>query len=309
MSEHIASKRRAWIAVVLGLFMVGLGHAYAGKLRRGFAMFLTMWAVTLATFAVMLYLPAEHLCVWVGFALLVGFYLYTIIDAGMTARRSEASKLAPYQRWWIYIALFTGGYVANLLFAHTYRWVWAEAFVVPSGAMANTLIAGDRILADKRFYGQIRRGDVLVYRTPQDESVNFVFRVVGLPGETVEIRDERVYINGVSIEEPYLIIDETFPSGHLPPEVFDLAPKTIPPDHVFMMGDHRRRAYDSRITGPVPIANVVGRARVVYWSFAERVDPRFLPPGLPKPTDDIEIPGVRWRRIGLRLDYFRNRSK
>lgn len=100
-----------------------------------------------------------------------------------------------------------------------------------------------------------RRGEVIVFRYPQDPSRDFIKRVIGTPGETVEIRSGKVYINGIPVEEPYL--------RDLP--LYMLPPQKVPLGNYFVLGDNRNNSSDSHIWGVVPIDNVVGRAWFTYW--------------------------------------------
>ncbi len=157
-----------------------------------------------------------------------------------------------------------------------------QAFFIPSGSMLDTLQVDDRVLVSKLSYtfGDIERGDVIVFDAPdgsekREENVvqavarnvaesiglstprtEFIKRVVGLPGETVEIRDNAVLINGEAIEEPYL------PSGV---RMRDMDEQTIPDGHVWVMGDNRNLSDDSRNFGPIDADTIVGRAVSIIW--------------------------------------------
>lgn len=101
------------------------------------------------------------------------------------------------------------------------------------------------------------RGDIIIFRSPRDPSRDFVKRVVGVPGDTVEIRQGRLLVNGVERPEPYVVNhDET-----------SRRPAVVPPDSYFVLGDNRRESSDSREWGPVPAENLIGRAWVAYWPF------------------------------------------
>ena len=156
-----------------------------------------------------------------------------------------------------------------------------QAFWIPSGSMRETLEVEDRVLVNKLSYrfGEIERGDVIVFDDPrgvQDrESVvealfrnlaesiglstpksEFIKRVIGLPGETVEIRDETLFIDGVPLDEPYL---------HPSTMMLEFGPQMIDNNHYFVMGDNRNRSQDSRTFGPIAEESVVGKAFVVIW--------------------------------------------
>jgi signal peptidase I len=178
-----------------------------------------------------------------------------------------------------------------------------QAFFIPSGSMENTLLIGDRVLVNKVVYDtrQPARGDVVVFRgtdvwAPETQTTNqgntsllgrfgrtigdlvgvsqpgekdFIKRVIGLPGDTVMCCDPqgRVTVNGEPLNEPYVQdnspLDLDPQPGHCGPRKF--APVIIPPGDMWVMGDHRMVSQDSRCQGPVPIANVIGKAFVIVW--------------------------------------------
>jgi len=133
-----------------------------------------------------------------------------------------------------------------------------QATRVQGQSMEPNLHTDQRLVVEKvsyRFHGP-RRGDVVVIRVPSQGEELLIKRVVGLPGETVEIRDGRVYIDGQLLDEPYA-------SGST--RQGRTAQVVVPPLHVFVMGDNRDHSNDSRAFGPVPIDNIVGRAWLSYW--------------------------------------------
>lgn len=156
-----------------------------------------------------------------------------------------------------------------------------QAFKIPSGSMEPTLLVGDHILVNKFIYGvklpyvattlipisRPERYDVIVFVYPVDKSKDFIKRVIALPGETVEIRGRKVYINGKPISDPYAYYDRN-PHGLTPTsETYHFGPVKVPPDHVFVLGDNRNHSYDSRFWGFVPLRSVKGKAFIIYWSW------------------------------------------
>ena len=168
-----------------------------------------------------------------------------------------------------------------------------QAFKIPTGSMEETLLIGDHLLVNKFVFGPaptaaertllpigtIKRRDVLVFKYPEDPERDFIKRVIGLPGETVELREKKVYVNGTALDEPY--VHFLTPAGGVSEfhEVtsFDVreryGPVTVPADHYFMMGDNRDNSQDSRYWGFLPRENIKGKSVVIYWSYqAERED-------------------------------------
>ena len=156
--------------------------------------------------------------------------------------------------------------IIAVLLALTIRTFVVQAFVIPSGSMLPTLRIGDYVLVNKFVYlfRPIRRGDILVFKFPQDEARDFIKRVVGLPGETLEIRGRQVFIDGKPLQEPYALYSEFLPLGS--PLPYHLGPVAIPPGHLFVMGDNRDNSLDSRSWGLLEESKVVGEASIIYFS-------------------------------------------
>jgi signal peptidase I len=164
-----------------------------------------------------------------------------------------------------------------------------QAFKIPTGSMENNLLIGDQLLVNKFVFAPtlgslermvlpirtIERGEILVFKFPEDPDRDFIKRVIGLPGETLEMRDKRIYINGTLLDEPYVHfmypIDGTRPGdGDFSGGVQrNYGPVTVPADHYFMMGDNRDNSEDSRYWGFMPRSYVKGKALFVYASFGE----------------------------------------
>lgn len=138
-----------------------------------------------------------------------------------------------------------------------------QAFYIPSGSMEPTLQVDDRILVSKFSYrlGSIERGDVIVFHYPLNPGKDFVKRVVALGGETVELRDGVVLINGTPIRELY----PTALAGGDRACTSNYGPQKIPEEQLFVLGDNRCNSEDSRFFGFVPVQNVVGKALFIYW--------------------------------------------
>ena len=184
-----------------------------------------------------------------------------------------------------------------------------QAFKIPTGSMEQNLLIGDHLLVNKFVFGptlgsgerailpvkDIHRLDVVVFKYPEEPERDFIKRVIGLPGETLEVRNKRVYVNGERIEEPYVYYLEDPPA--LPQEMElpnglpglsgdareQYGPVTVPPGHYFVMGDNRDNSQDSRYWGFLPRENVKGKALVIYWSYSADAENIFA--------------GTRWNRI------------
>ena len=153
-----------------------------------------------------------------------------------------------------------------------------QAFKIPSGSMLPTLQIGDHILVNKFIYWFTapERGDIIVFKFPQDEGRDFIKRVIGLPGEVIEIRGKQVFIDGRPLEEPYVIhLDAQIMSNpHSPRDHF--GPVKVPEGQFFVMGDNRDHSMDSRFWGFLDLKKVKGKAFIIYWSWdRDRFRPRW----------------------------------
>ncbi|MBX6423659.1 signal peptidase I [Thermosulfurimonas sp. F29] len=194
-----------------------------------------------------------------------------------------------------------------LVLALFIRTFFVQAYKIPSGSMIPTLLIGDHILVNKMVYGirdpftrrpilyhgrLPRRQEVVVFIYPLNRKLDFIKRVIGLPGDVIMIRNKRVYVNGKLLREPYVqhtdprvyplrevcVRDPFSVSGSLCRDNF--GPVRVPPGYIFVMGDNRDESYDSRFWGFVPLRDLKGKAFLIYFSW----DPRTF--------------HIRWRRIG-----------
>lgn len=172
------------------------------------------------------------------------------------AREPEQENTS-FLRWILETALMVA--IAFLL-AQGIKTYVVQPFVVPTGSMEPTIQIGDRFLAEKVSYrfGEPERGDVVVFDDPSGMHPQLVKRVIGLPGEEIDIRDGNVYINGELLEEEYLT-DVVTDVGTVP------VPLTIPAEFVWLMGDNRPNSGDSRFIGAQPISSIQGRGFGIYW--------------------------------------------
>jgi signal peptidase I len=179
-----------------------------------------------------------------------------------------------------------------ILLALFIRTFVVQAFKIPSGSMKPTLLVGDHILVNKFIYGikmpfadktlipvnTPKRGDVIVFKYPRDTSKDYIKRVVGLPGDRIQVIDRKLLINGAAVDDPHAYYSL---SGIMPDSFLrHFGPVVVPPDHLFVMGDNRDESSDSRVWGFVPLSYVRGEAFLIYWSW------------------DQGHFGVRWNRLG-----------
>ena len=172
-----------------------------------------------------------------------------------------------------------------LIMALVIRAFLVQAFSIPSGSMQPTLLIGDYLLVNKFSYGirnpltnkvwinlsTPQRGDVVVFIFPQDPSKDYIKRVIGLPGDRIQITNKQVFINGKLFKTPQAVYDDPVvipaPQDTTGPARDNLGPLEVPANSYFVMGDNRDHSYDSRFWGFVPLDNFRGKALIIYFSW------------------------------------------
>jgi len=254
--------------------MSALGKEFGERKRRSYlwggAALLAVGAVLLAL-NLALAVPAYQKVSW----LLVGFFLVSgVLGVGVAKRAlPQTGKIVEYGE----------ALVVAIVLAVVIRGGIVQAFKIPSGSMLPTLQIGDHLLVTKFLYGvrvpytgtrllRLRppeRGDIVVFAYPVDDSKDFIKRVIGVPGDRIEVQDKRILVNGVLIEDPWGVhVDPaTYPGGGESGKRDNFGPVVVPPGQYFMMGDNRDRSYDSRFWGFVEDARIKGKAFIIYWSW------------------------------------------
>jgi signal peptidase I len=183
--------------------------------------------------------------------------------------------------------------VIAIILAFFVRTFVFQAFKIPTGSMENNLLIGDHLLVNKFVYGPsasrlekmllpmgtISRGDVIVFKYPEDPERDFIKRVIGLPGDSLELKEKKVYVNGTPLDEPYVHFLEPPRTDADAHEITSVdvreryGPVTVPADQYFVMGDNRDNSQDSRYWGFLQRDYVKGKAVLIYWSYeADRDD-------------------------------------
>jgi signal peptidase I len=175
--------------------------------------------------------------------------------------------------------------IIAILLALVIRTLIVQAFTIPSGSMMDTLLVGDYILVNKFLFGPelpftdyrlpgVRlphRGDIIVFKYPQDEKRDFIKRIIGTPGDTVQVRGQQVLVNGQALDEPYVRRNPN-PLSHTGSPTFcgyayACEPLVVPSESYFVMGDNRDNSQDSRYWGFVKRDKIKGKAFLIYWSW------------------------------------------
>jgi signal peptidase I len=174
--------------------------------------------------------------------------------------------------------------IAVILALFVRTWV-VQAFKIPTGSMENNLLIGDHLLVNKFIFGPtplrigrallpvrpIHRGDIVVFKYPEEPDRDFIKRVIGLPGETIELKNKKVHVNGQPLDEPFVHFLTPPSNDYQEVTSFDVrerfGPVTVPADQYFVMGDNRDNSQDSRYWGFLPRSYVKGKALLIYWSY------------------------------------------
>lgn len=194
-------------------------------------------------------------------------------------------------RWQKLLKEYVEALAVALILALVIRTFVVQAFKIPSESMVETLLVGDHLLVSKFAYdikvpfvdksvyktGDPQFQDIIVFEYPEDRELDYIKRIIGLPGDTIELRDNVLFRNGKKVDEPYKHLDD------IPGQKATFGPVTVPAGHYFVMGDNRDHSADSRFWHPenrfVPREYIRGKALFIYWSWDG-------------------VPNVRWGRIG-----------
>ena len=290
--------RRPLAALLLSLALPGLGQLYNGELNKALWLFLAFVLVGVPGITlVALVMPSALMLAMLCLSVLVtlGIWLGAAFDAWRQARRRQIYSRAPWQISGVYALVFLAA--GALLFPALIggmRERFVQSFYIPSGSMEPTLTAGDFLFADKRYNcpgckSRVAIGDIGIFVYPNDRTVYYIKRVIGLPGDHVTIAGRAVTVNGVQLgkgetsEGERILVTEGSGEAHwqvawrkdAPSAALDLI---VPPGQIFLLGDNRDASTDSRKFGTVPLSDLIGKARQIWFSRGPE--------------------GVRWERLG-----------
>jgi len=290
VTEVPCAKRKPSTAVLLSMLSTGLGHIYCGRFVTGLGLFfVSLLPAPFALAAAMSRSPHTVLAgVLLPCLLVVVVYLYAIVASYFVAKRSdEQYELKDYNRGGAYALFIVGGMIYAATITLFIRENVFQAYYCPAESMAPTLYKGDRFLVNKVVQrGVPARGDVIVFLAPHQREQRFVKRVIGLPGDTVRVQRNEVYVNGRQLEHrPVSTPGQTPARGGKDRAVdesngavtyriqcasdasgtTDYPTTEVPQGHCFVLGDNRGLSFDSRRFGFVPLGDILGKAEYIYF--------------------------------------------
>lgn len=253
---------RTWAAVLWSLFVPGGGHVFAGRLGKGPVLWVCSYAFIVLVFW------SGALLTFKGYVLgLTAIFALTVVLAISAARAAAAARGAKpgRRRWAVLAAMVCLQSVIGPLFAESLP---LRSFRIPTQSMEPAIMAGDRLVADLRAWDRREpvRGDLVIFRPSKESAQIHLARVMGLPGERIEMRDKRIYVDGAPVEDPWgVYLDTSLPAG-LIQRTRNFGPLSVPEGTVFVLGDSRDSSRDSRFLGSIDRTLLIGQPRFVSWS-------------------------------------------
>jgi signal peptidase I len=275
---------RPWLAGLLQIVTPGLGNLYSGRPLHGLVLHVAVQGIVLFLALALLWLPwPVNFLIPVAAAIVVT--VFVIFDGFRCARAARPGfSLARYNRWHVYILVVAVLAIVvapeQVLIGSPTRAYVMQTFSTATTSMEPTVLLGDHVVVNKGAYAfsEPKRGDIILYRAMERPQTIFMKRIVGMPGETIEMRNREVFVNGKKIDEPY--VQSLRPSKDGTFNGDSMAPTVIPADAYFLLGDNRDNSLDSRFMGPVQRRQFLGKAKTIYFS------------------SDPETHKPRWNRIG-----------
>ena len=252
-------KRRPIWATVLSLIIPGLGHIYAGDLRKGLSL------IGIEYSAIILAGILGILSTFYGIISLIiftiGFYIFTLISSVRLALRNKEYQLQPYNRWYWYLIIFIiTSVTTNTLFCFRGSILGYETYRIPAKSMQPTLQIGDLITVNTRYYQPIV-GDVVVFLYPKNRSIPYVKRIAAIGNDTISINNGIVIRNGKPENKLDVSNDKRLKDFSI-----SMNERKIPDGEVFLLGDWRDNSNDSRFWGTVPVTDIIGKVTYILFS-------------------------------------------
>lgn len=296
-TRPLAPRKPLW-AGLMSLLLPGFGQAYNGELNKAAWIFLAFTLLTIPAIAfVALYLPSSLMLpvLVLCLLLLLGLWIFSIFDAVRQARLRPDHQIRPWQSSAFYAWVFiVCGIITLPLLTLLVREHMVESFYIPSASMQPQLQRGDVLFVDKRynnprFKHAVAAGDMAIFVYPNNRTNYYIKRIIGLPGDRIALRGRELWVNDQQVSTALSDANTREQIGDVQwTAQWDSSAQdqnslelTVPAGEVFVLGDNRNNSKDSRHFGTVPLQDVVGKARQIWFSWDQD--------------------GVRWDRVGLVL--------
>lgn len=297
--QSLKHPRNPWLASAMSFVLPGFGQLYNAEANKAIWLFIAFAVLSIPCLAfVALYLSGTLVVptLFLGLFLTLSIWVYGMTDAWRTARDRQDYVPLGWQISGVYALVFSLCLLAQLFLVNYVREHQVQSFYIPSNSMQPGILKGDVMFADMRYNcpgckGAITRGDIAIFVYPNNRTLYYVKRVIALPGDRVSIKGHFIILNG----KPLTVREEHGESGILITEAIDdrqwlvqwtqpdQQPEdlelTVPPGQALVLGDNRSTAQDSRMFGTVPLADIVGKARQIWFSKEPQA-------------------GIRWGRFG-----------
>ena len=293
--------REPLIALLLSVLAPGLGHIYCGKPAKGLVLFFLGFVFV----PIMVFCPQNVSSVFIltailaSIILLIAVFFYAVVDAWFLAKRiDEHYEVKKYNQWYLYVLVIIISLSYPPVMSYSIRQSLIQAYVMAAGSMLPNLLVKDYVILNKTAYRHRlpEIGDVIAFRPPNDRNRIYVKRIVALPGDTIEVKGNILYINDMPLQYrkvaplKYMKVSpdsssviESGTAGEIVEEIrsntsyriqlinssganssADFAKTTVPDTYFFVLGDNRANSLDSRHFGPVPLADILGKIDFIY---------------------------------------------
>jgi signal peptidase I len=275
--NQIDNRKIWWLSGLLSFLVPGLGQVYNGEATKGlfFNFLISTWGGLVFS---LLYYLMQHpitsprlLLIFLVFFISIVAELLIILEAIRAAMRiGDRNPPRRYNRWYVYVLVIFLVTVVDDCVSAAFRDNVLKAYQIPSGSMRPTIEAGDHLICNQLYYrsNNPARGDLIIFKYPEDESIDYIKRIIGLPGDRIELIRDTLYVNGEALDEPYAKYDDNGVGGPVPVKY---GPYYISDNEYFVMGDNRNNSSDSREFGTITRQSIRGKAVFVYFSWDNEI--------------------------------------
>ena len=279
----IISPRKPWLAAAMSFVLPGFGQLYNGEFNKAIWLFLSFIFICAPGIGfIALYIPAIWMTPVLAFSLLLtlSIWVYGIINAWRTAVQKQTHQLYDWQMSSAYILVFVCCMITQFVAINYVRNHQVQAFRIPTHSMNPGIIKGDLLFADMRYNcpgckSSIQRGDVAIFVYPNNRTLYYIKRVIGLPGDAIRIEGQSVWVNDklITTSQSKTISTESINNRQWQIQWLNTEKEktshfniTVPAGQAFVIGDNRNASKDSRDFGTVPLVDIVGKARQIWFS-------------------------------------------